>query len=53
MVKILRKQFQSMPSKEVDNPNFKRVYYIRYADDWLVGVCASKQEVAVIKERVK
>lgn len=33
-----------MPSKEVDDPNFKRLYYIRYADDWLVGVSGSKQE---------
>ncbi|WP_312883180.1 hypothetical protein [Paenibacillus germinis] len=52
-VKILRKQLQSMPSKEVNDPNFKRLYYIRYADNWLVGVSGSKQEAVVIKERVK
>lgn len=52
-VKILRKQLQSMPSKEVGDSNFKRLYYIRYADDWLVGISGSKQDAVVIKERIK
>jgi hypothetical protein len=52
-VKKLRKTSQSMPSKDPNDQNFKRLYYIRYADDWLIGVSGSKEEAFEIKEKVK
>jgi len=38
-IKKIRKQFQKMPSKDPNDPNFKRLYYIRYADD-----CAPRRQ---------
>lgn len=29
----LRKQLQSMPSRDPNDPNFRRLWYVRYADD--------------------
>jgi len=41
-VKELNKQRQSMPSKDTNDPAFRRLYYIRYADD-----CAPRRRVQV------
>ncbi len=52
-VKELHKQRQSMPSKDTNDPAFRRLYYIRYADDWLLGFSGSKQEAIKVKEEIK
>lgn len=52
-VKELNKQRQSMPSKDTNDPAFRRLYYIRYADDWLLGLSGSKQEANKVKEDIK
>jgi group II intron reverse transcriptase/maturase len=52
-VKELHKQRQSMPSKDTNDPAFRRLYYIRYADDWLLGFSGSKQETIKVKEEIK
>src|SRR6266478_1791079 len=33
----LRKQMQAMPSRDPDDPGYRRLRYCRYADDWLLG----------------
>jgi group II intron reverse transcriptase/maturase len=52
-VKVELKQYTAMkrntPSKE---KILTRVYYVRYADDWLVGVTGSKKTALEIKERI-
>jgi group II intron reverse transcriptase/maturase len=53
MVKHIRKQFQAMPSKDPNDPYFKRLYYVRYADDWLIGISGSKEEAIMMKERIR
>ena len=53
MVKELNKQRQSMPSKDTNDPTFRRLYYIRYADDWLLGVSRPKQDAIKVKEQIK
>jgi len=52
-VKELNKQRQSMPSKDTNDPDFRRLYYIRYADDWLLGFSGPKQEAIQVKEEIK
>jgi len=47
------KNMRSIPSVDVDDPNFIRVRYVRYADDWIIGLCGSRQLAEEIKERVK
>lgn len=52
-VAILRKKLRTMPSKMPDDPDFKRFWYVRYADDWLAGVMGTKAEAEMIKDKVK
>src|SRR5437588_6999109 len=33
----VRRQFQQLPSQNPDDPNFRRLRYCRYADDFLLG----------------
>jgi group II intron reverse transcriptase/maturase len=49
----LRKQFQSMPSIVNNDPNFKRLVYCRYADDWLIGFAGSYTEAVEIRDLAK
>ncbi|MFE0063254.1 reverse transcriptase domain-containing protein [Streptomyces sp. NPDC059003] len=51
-VRQLRKQMQNMPSKDANDPGFRRLRYIRYADDWALGLTGPKQEAEQIKEEV-
>ena len=50
--KEVRKIAQKMPSKDPNDPNFKRLYYIRYADDWLIGVSGRKAEAEEVKQKI-
>jgi len=39
-------------SKDLMDSNFKRIFYIRYADDWVILVCGSFQDAKNIRESV-
>src|SRR5260221_7135394 len=45
-------QMRKLPSLDTHDPNFVRVKYARYADDWLIGVTGPHQLAEEIKERV-
>jgi group II intron reverse transcriptase/maturase len=47
--KELRKLGQKMPSGDPFDPNYRRLRYIRYCDDWLIGFMGSKKEAEEIK----
>jgi nicotine oxidoreductase len=51
--KELVKQMRVTPSALVNDPNFIRIKYLRYADDWLVGVSGSHALAEEIKQKVK
>lgn len=52
-IRELRKQKFSIPySNEMDD-RFKRLKYVRYADDFLIGVIGSKEDCKQIKEDLK
>ena len=51
--KELRKELQRMPSYNVKDPNFRRLYYARYADDFLLGLTGPKEEAEGIKEQLR
>jgi len=35
--RALRRQMKTMPSRDPDDPGYRRLTYCRYADDWLLG----------------
>jgi group II intron reverse transcriptase/maturase len=43
---------QSLPTAIADDPNFRRVLYCRYADDFIVGVIGSKMDAENIKSDI-
>jgi len=47
--KVLRQQAQHMPSRDPFDPNFRRLWYVRYADDWLLGFSGPREEAEAIK----
>lgn len=50
--KALNRQAQQMPSRVPDDRNFRRLWYVRYADDWLTGVIGTKAEAIEIKNKI-
>lgn len=52
-VKELRKIRQQIPSVDTTDADFRRLYYARYADDFLLGFSGPKREAEQIKEILK
>ena len=48
----LRKQLRGMPSGDPQDPGFRRLRYVRYCDDTLLGFTGTKAEAEVIKQRL-
>lgn len=48
----LTKAYQAMPSRDPADPNFRRLWYVRYADDFLLGFIGPKAEALDIKQRL-
>ena len=48
----LRKQWRSLPSRDPQDPGYRRLRYIRYADDQLLGFIGPKAEAEQIKQQV-
>ncbi|MBN2012423.1 hypothetical protein JW960_24050 [candidate division KSB1 bacterium] len=51
--KRLRKQYTTLPSRLPNDPNFKRLMYVRYADDFLLGLIGTKADAIAIKKKIK
>ncbi|MCX4730935.1 reverse transcriptase/maturase family protein [Streptomyces sp. NBC_01363] len=52
-VRRLRLQRRLIPSVDPNDPGYRRLRYIRYADDWLLGFCGPKREAEEIKDRMR
>lgn len=50
MVKQMRKELRTIPAKETSD---KKIVYVRYADDFLIGVNGTKEECQQIKQCLK
>ena len=49
-LKALYKELQSHDSKALFDPNYRRMKYVRYADNFIIGVIGSKNEAEQIKQ---
>ena len=48
----LRRELFSLPSQDPDDPGYRRLRYLRYADDHLLGFTGPKAEAQQIKQRL-
>lgn len=48
----LKKQFQQLPSQDPTDPDYRRLKYVRYADDFLLGFIGPRAEAEEIKEHL-
>ncbi|HXT34206.1 MAG TPA: reverse transcriptase domain-containing protein [Chloroflexota bacterium] len=51
--KRIAQQRRAFPSVDPDDPDFRRLTYVRYADDFLLGFIGPKAEAQVIKEQLR
>ncbi len=49
----LKKQFTKLSSVDPNDPDFRRLWYCRYADDFLFGLIGTKDEAENIKQRTR
>ncbi len=49
----LRRQAQQLPSIDPCDPDYRRLRYCRYADDFLLGFVGPKEEAEEIKQRLR
>jgi group II intron reverse transcriptase/maturase len=52
IVRELGKRQRSMPSKDLHDPGYRRLRYVRYADDHLLGFTGPRHEAEEIKQRL-
>jgi group II intron reverse transcriptase/maturase len=48
----LRKRLHGLPSQDMSDPGYRRLRYVRYADDTLIGFTGPKVEAEDIKQRL-
>lgn len=53
VIKHLKSEMENLPSSDRFDPNFRRVRYVRYADDFLVGLIAPKAYTIALKQKIK
>ncbi len=44
---------RTLPSSQTDDPEFIRIKYLRFADDWIVGVWGNHALAAALKQDIK
>jgi len=49
----INKKAKSLPSKDMHDPNYVRIHYVRYADDFLVGVIGNKKTAQTVYNEIK
>jgi group II intron reverse transcriptase/maturase len=50
-IKDLERRISEIPSVMVDDPDFCRIFYTRYADDWVIGVVGDKALAKMLKDK--
>ena len=51
--KLRRQQAQQLPSRDPQDPDFRRLGYVRYADDFWLGCSGPREEAEEIRSKVE
>jgi len=51
-IQSLKQERRKLPSTDPCDPNYRRLRYVRYADDFLLGFAGPKEEAAEIRDRI-
>jgi len=51
-VKQLVSQYRKLPSQNVNDPNYRRLHYVRYADDFILSFVGQKAEAEDVKTAI-
>lgn len=51
-ITALEQQRIHLPATDPMQPDYHRLHYVRYADDWLIGVIGSKADCVQIKQEI-
>lgn len=51
--KQLRQRASQLPSSQPNDPDFRRLRYIRYCDDFLLGYAGTRREAEEIKDQIE
>src|SRR5512144_1798479 len=49
---LLTQQRRRLPSQYPNDPDYRRLRYVRYADDWLLGFAGPRHEAEEIRSRI-
>ena len=49
----IRSLMNSLSSKDLMDPNFKRLYYVRYADDFIIAIAGSREDAMKILNSIR
>lgn len=52
-IKYFPKEFKNIHSVDPFDNKFKRIHYVRYADDFIIGIIGNKDEAVVLREEIK
>ena len=50
--RVLINYCRKVPSKDFHDPNFKRLFYVRYVDDWVMLIAGSFHDAKIIRNKV-
>jgi group II intron reverse transcriptase/maturase len=51
-VRALRRLRRTLPSRDPDDPGYRRLRYVRYCDDFLLGFAGPRREAEEIKSKI-
>lgn len=51
--KTLEQARRALPANDPHDPDYRRLYYVRYADDFLLGFAGPKSEAEAIRDRLQ
>ena len=51
-IRELDKVHKSIPCKNPMDANFRRLQYVRYADDFLIGIIGAKEDAQAVKQEI-